>query len=95
MSNKDPFDELAKRLLSEDKEFTSRTEKIIKNQGAIPNLAIIILTLLFGFGVMIFSLIIKTVWLGVLAFGVMVFILASKLSNIKIDNRSLEDFINN
>jgi hypothetical protein len=44
---------------------------------------------------MFFSLISKVLWLGVLSFAMMVFIISYKLSKIKIDNRSIEDFLKN
>jgi hypothetical protein len=95
MKQNDPFEELARRLMDEDNEFTTRTYKIIKKEGSIPQLAIIILTLVLGFAIMFFSLISKVLWLGVLSFAMMVFIISYKLSKIKIDNRSIEDFLKN
>jgi len=95
MRQNDPFEELARRLMDDDSEFTSRTDKIIKKEGSIPQLAVIILTLVFGFALMFFSLISKVLWLGVLSFAIMVFVISYKLSKIKVDNRSIEDFLKN
>lgn len=95
MRQNDPFEELARRLMDDDSEFTSRTDKIIKKEGSIPQLAVIIFTLVFGFALMFFSLISKVLWLGVLSFAIMVFVISYKLSKIKVDNRSIEDFLKN
>jgi len=95
MKQNDPFEELARRLMDDDSDFTSRTDKIIKKEGSIPQLAVIIFTLVFGFALMFFSLISKVLWLGVLSFAMMVFVISYKLSKIKVDNRSIEDFLKN
>lgn len=92
MKQNDPFEELARRLLDDDSDFTNRTDKILKKEGTIPQLAVIILTLVLGFALMFISLISKVLWLGVLSFAMMVFIISYKLSKIKVDNRSIEDF---
>lgn len=95
MKQNDPFEELARRLLDDDSDFTNRTDKILKKEGTIPQLAVIILTLVLGFALMFISLISKVLWLGVLSFAMMVFIISYKLSKIKVDNRSIEDFLKN